>query len=131
MNQDDKIKYWIELASRDLETALKMLNNAEYHWALFIGHLVLEKSIKAYYSLANADTIPPKTHDLVKLAKLSHLELNEDQILFYNRVNDFNIEARYPDEKLNFYKLATLDFTKLNLDLIIKEHLWIKSLLML
>ncbi len=131
MVQKDKVLYWINLASRDLETAVKLQNNNEFHWALFVGHLVLEKSIKSYFCLNNNETIPPKTHDLVKLAKSSRLILDEEQILFYNRVNDFNIEARYPDEKLNFYKLATPEFTKKNLDLITKEHLWIKSLLKL
>lgn len=131
MEQKKKIEYWIDLASRDLETAFKLQSSKEFHWALFIGHLVLEKSIKAYFCSNNELIIPPKTHDLVKLAKISSLALNDDQIFFYNRVNDFNIEARYPDEKLNFYKIATEEFTKENLDLIKKEHIWIKSLLKL
>lgn len=80
------------------------------------------------YSKFKEET-PPRTHDLVKLAKFSNVVLSDEQLLFYNKVNDFNIEARYPDEKLGFYRIATKKFAEENLNKIKQEFLWIKSLL--
>lgn len=128
MTKDSKILYWLKTAESDLTTAEKLFLSEDYHWCLFIGHLVIEKILKAIYTQNNADT-PPKMHDLVKLSKLAKVNLNDERILFYNRINDFNIEARYPDEKLSFYKIATKDFAEYNLNLIKEEFLWLKSLL--
>jgi HEPN domain-containing protein len=61
---------------------------------LYIAHLVLEKALKAYYYFARND-IPPRTHDLLKLAILSNLIMTQNQKKLYLRFNDFNIEARY------------------------------------
>ncbi len=126
MKNNSKIAYWIQTAESDLVTAEKLFQSGEYHWALFLGHLVLEKAIKAYFCKFIDDT-PPRIHDLVKLAKVSNLKLDNNKVYFYNRVNDFNIEARYPDEKMTFYKVATKEFAYENLELIKQELQWIKS----
>jgi len=44
-----------------------------------------------------------------------------------DRINDFNMEARYPDEKLSFYKTCSEEFTKENLDIIKEMYNWLKS----
>ena len=52
------------------------------------------------------DEIPPKTHDLIKLAKLSgiYFEMSEFQRSFLEILLPLNIEARYPDYKDNIGK---------------------------
>jgi HEPN domain-containing protein len=126
VEKDDYIKYWVQIANYDLATAENLFMTGDYHWCLYIGHLSLEKLLKAVFS-QNNEVTPPKTHDLVKLSKLANLKLTEEQSIFYNRVNDFNIEARYPDEKLNFYRIATKEFTEENFSRIKEEFKWIKS----
>ncbi len=126
MNDNSKILYWLNTAESDLLTAGKLFSSGDYHWCLFIGHLVVEKMLKALYTQNNNDT-PPRTHDLVKLAKLAKIDLNTSKITIYNRINDFNIEARYPDEKLSFYKVATKEFAENNFQIIIEEAQWLKS----
>lgn len=126
MEKDDYINYWIKIANYDLATAENLFTTGDYHWCLYIGHLSLEKLLKAVFS-QNYEGTPPKTHDLLKLAKLANVKITEEQAIFYNRVNDFNIEARYPDEKLNFYKIATKEFTEENFSRIKEEFKWIKS----
>ena len=54
------------------------------------------KLLKALFVLNNNNKIPPKTHNLTKLAKISKLKLSAEQILFLDEVNDFNLEVRYP-----------------------------------
>ena len=85
----------------------------KYDWCLFIGHLVLEKSLKAVFVNANENRVPTKTHNLVKLAEVSSLDLTDEQKVFLGEVNDFNLETRYPDYKLEFYKLYERIYRKI------------------
>ncbi len=73
--------------------------------------------------------MPPKIHNLRKLASLSNLTLTEDQELFLDRINTFQIEARYAEAKNELYKIATKDFTSDNLKEIKENFLWLKSLI--
>jgi len=124
----EQIDYWLEGAEHDLDVAERLFNSGDYDWCLFIGHLVLEKILKSYYCKINQST-PPKIHDLNKLATLSKLDLNLEKKEFFHRVNDFNLEARYPEYKLHFYKVATKEFATNNFTQLKKEFLWIKSLI--
>jgi len=85
-------------------TSESLFETGKNDWALFLGHLVLEKGLKALYVKKNGNSIPPRIHNLVRLAELSLIELSEERKLFLDRVNDFNIEVRYPDYKNEFYK---------------------------
>jgi nucleoid-associated protein YejK len=40
------------------------------------------------------------------------LELNNENLELLEEVSDFNLEARYPDDKFSFYKKSTMEFTK-------------------
>lgn len=51
-------------------------------------------------------------HDLVRLAEKTTLPLSDEQKQLLAKINDFNIEARYPDCKYSFYKLCTKEFTE-------------------
>lgn len=46
----------------------------------------------------------PKIHDLVRLQKLAKIKLADEEVELLNEINDFNIRARYPEYKLQFYK---------------------------
>lgn len=126
MNRIKQIKYWLNSAEADLKTAENLFGTKDYNWSLFVGHLVLEKALKAFYTHSVAE-VPPKTHDLIKLARKAELELSKSQVVFLSKVNDFNIEARYPDFKNSFYKVANAEFAKRNLRKIREEFEWIKS----
>jgi len=52
------------------------------------------------------------THDLVRLAKLAKIPLDQKLISQLNEITTFNIEARYDDYKLSFYKKANLEYAK-------------------
>lgn len=125
MTVEEQIKYWINLAENDLPAAESMFNNGHNSWSLFIGHLVLEKMLKAIYVRDNRES-PPKTHDLVKLAKSTELVLKQEQLEFLNFVTGFNIESRYTDYKSKFYKLCTKEFTSENLKKIKEMYKWLK-----
>ncbi len=90
---------------------------------MFIAHLVLEKILKAHYVKDTGET-PPKIHELVKLAEKTKLNFTDEQVEFLDRVNDFNLETRYPDYKLKLFK----NFTEENFTRIKEMYLWLKSL---
>lgn len=129
MTQEEHIKYWVNGAQRDLKTAGSLLKTKRYDWCLFIGHLVLEKTLKALFVQNNDNKIPPKIHNLVKLAELSSIELNDEKREFLDEVNDFNPEVRYPDYKNEFYNRCTKKFTEKYFKQIKENYKWLKSLL--
>ena len=112
MNVQEHVAYWLASAENDLDAAHQLFLSAKYDWCLFISHLVVEKTLKAYFVYQNDNKIPPKTHNLLKLAELSDLGLSEEQKLLLDEVNDFNIEVRYPEYRREFYKLCTREFAE-------------------
>jgi len=110
----DAIKYWEEIAKHDHKTMLSLYKSKEYSNTLFFGHIVLEKIIKGLV-VKKINEQPPRIHDLVRLAKMADLHLSNEDIIFLNEVNEFNIRARYPENKLEFYKKCTPIYTKKNL----------------
>ncbi len=112
MEIKEHIQYWQDSAENDWSAAENLFASGKYDWCLFIGHLVLEKILKALFVQDNNNQLPPKTHSLIKLVKRTDLELMEEQIIFLDEVNDFNIETRYPQYKNEFYKRCTREFAE-------------------
>jgi HEPN domain-containing protein len=108
-----QIAYWINSANHDLEVAETLFQSGKYDWCLYIAHLVLEKALKAFY-VKNVGKLPPRIHDLVRLANMAGIEFDEETLEFLDAANTFNMSTRYPDEKLRFYKICTPDFTNEN-----------------
>lgn len=106
-----QVEYWLDSAKHDLDVSETLFQSGKYDWCLFIAHLVLEKTLKAFY-VKNVGKLPPRIHDLVRMANLAKVEFNEDTLEFLDAVNTFNLSTRYPDEKLRFYKLCTQEFTQ-------------------
>jgi len=126
MKKEDHIRYWITVAEHDLQTAESMFGTKHYDWCLFLGHLVLEKILKAHY-VEKEEKTPPKSHNLVYLAELVKINLSNEQIDFLEKVNDYNLEGRYPDYKYSFYELCTEDYTKENFSKIKELYYWIRE----
>lgn len=102
-----QIKYWLKTAKDDFETALLIFNGGiNYHHSCFFRHLVIEKTLKALV-VNNTKKHPPYSHDLILLADKAGLTLDDNLKEFLELLNRFVIEARYPDEKFEFFKLAT------------------------
>jgi len=99
MTKNEIAKYWVNSSEVDFLAMETLLNNGHYVWALFIGHLVIEKLLKAYY-VRNVNTNVPRTHDLTKIAEKGNLVLSEEQKDLLDEVTTFNIKSRYPDYKM-------------------------------
>ena len=73
--------------------------------------------------------MPPKIHNLVRLAELSKIEIDDEQKFLLDKINDFNIQTRYPDYKLEFYKRCNTEYTNEYLGKIKECYKWLSSLL--
>mgnify|MGYP001573493690 FL=1 len=111
MDIKEHIEYWLKSAAYDMETADTLFQNRKYDWCLFIGHLVIEKVLKAFYVQSKKE-IPPKIHNLVRLAENTGISFTDEQLALLADINDFNIETRYPDLKFKFYQTCTMEFTE-------------------
>ncbi len=113
MDTTGSINYWLETSKHDYDACFDLLKNTErYDWALFIAHLSLEKLLKAAWIKNNNSNQPPMIHNLLKLSNDAGLNLTDEQKIVLAEFNDFNIETRYPDYQLHFYRLCTKDFTE-------------------
>jgi HEPN domain-containing protein len=129
MTIEEHIAFWLDSADEDLLVADNLFICGNYSWCLFIGHLVLEKALKANYVKVNSNKVPPKIHDLIKLASKSNIELNKEQSIFFELVNRYCIAARYIEYKNELLKVATKEITAETLNHIKKEFTWLKSLI--
>lgn len=78
MDRIEQIKYWVETSNQDYSTMIHLFESKDYHWSLFVGHLVIEKLLKALY-VKNTDSRIPKIHDLLRLAERCNLKLTDEQ----------------------------------------------------
>ena len=128
MENNTIIESWINSSDNDFLTMNDMYKTKHFDWALFIGHLAIEKLLKALY-LKTTGEHPPLIHDLRRLAEKIKLSLTEDRIIQLDSISRFNIRARYDDYKQSFSKLCTVEFTDEWISKINECRLWIKQML--
>jgi HEPN domain-containing protein len=129
LNKNKLIKYWIEGSDDDFETMIAMFDSTKYSWSLFIGHLMIEKLLKAYYVKTKSD-YPPFIHNLFRLAEMADLNVTNYQKEQLITITAFNINTRYDDYKMSFKKQCTLNFTAEWIDKLIELRTWIKTLIL-
>lgn len=117
---------WLVSSDEDYDTMITMFENKKYNWSLFIGHLLIEKLLKALFA-SKIQLYPPYIHNLFRLAELCELELTEAEKTFFITVTAFNINARYDDYKLSFYKKCTPEYSHDWLEKIKYYRIWIKE----
>jgi HEPN domain-containing protein len=123
----DKIKnHWIVTSNDDFNTMNKLFKSKSYNWALFVGHISVEKLLKALYVKLHKKHAPT-THNLYRLAELCEIELTKDYSDWLDMITSFNINARYDDYKKEFYKLCTKKYTDLWIDRIKELRKWIEQ----
>jgi HEPN domain-containing protein len=129
LNKDKLIKFWMDGSDDDFGTMTAMFDSKKYSWSLFIGHLMIEKLLKAYYVKIKSD-YPPFIHNLLRLAEKADLELTDDQKEQLVTITAFNINVRYDDYKMSFKNQCTPEFTIEWINKLKKIRLWIKTLIL-
>jgi HEPN domain-containing protein len=117
---------WLNQAEYDLNTAEYMFSGRRYFYAIFMGHLSLEKALKGLYQKKLAAT-PPKTHNLLYLMSKAEIKPPEEIGKFIVKLNEASVATRYPEELRNLERDFTAPIAK---DMLAKtkEALeWIRS----
>ena len=126
INIEKIYNHWITTSDKDFETMVHLYNSKDYHWALFIGHIVIERLIKAVV-VKKTNEHAPFTHDLRRLAKLSQIEFKNEHLVWLDTITTFNMNTRYDSYKQAFYKKCTSDFTSEWISNIKELRKWIKA----
>ena len=126
MNIEKTYIHWVTTSDKDFSTMLHLYNSKDFHWSLFIGHIVIERLLKACV-VRESQKHAPFTHDLTKLAYLSGLQFTEEYLDWLDTITTFNMNARYDSYKEAFYKKCTFDFTTEWIEKIKILQSWIKE----
>jgi HEPN domain-containing protein len=127
-NIEKTVNYWLEGADYDMGVAEAMYKKRKYPYALFMGHLALEKVLKAVVVKTTCKHAP-YTHSLEKLARKSKIDAPTQTQIKLREFMEFHFEARYPDEQKAFYKKCSRSYTKEKLQEIKEIFEWLKSCL--
>jgi len=122
------VEQWVEGSEESLRIMTLLYKNNEYTNALFYGQLTLEKLLKALYAKTNKENPhAPKTHNLVLLADKCNLNVDDEMKKELATISRFNLEARYDDEKKDFFKTCTKEFTQKQIVNIKEIREWLKE----
>lgn len=125
MDTHKKIDYWLLGSDEEMIVAEELLERERFRHAMYFAHLGLEKILKAHVT-KKTNEIPPKIHNLVKLADIASIDISTEQREFLGSFNTYQTEARYPDD-INVIispKTATVDFAKAK-----EMQKWLKKML--
>jgi len=123
---DKTVSYWEEGAIYDIDTAETLFQNGKYPYALFFGHLAIEKLLKALF-VKQKKQHAPFTHSLPFLASKLKIEIPEEMKEKLAGFMRFYFEGRYPDKQKEFYKKCTKEFAMENLNEIRDTFKWLKE----
>ena len=68
MDKIDKVEYWCKTAEQDWKVTRHLFEKGDFSYALFFGHLTIEKILKAIF-VDRHDKTPPFSHNLVYLSE--------------------------------------------------------------
>lgn len=125
-NIDKLVQHWLDSADKNQVTMYHLVDSKDYSWALFLGHLVVEKNLKALY-VKRLQKHAIFSHDLLRLANKIDLKLSEEYEEWLDKITTFNLNARYDNYKQDFYQLCTKEFADIWLNRIETIQLWLRN----
>jgi HEPN domain-containing protein len=123
---EEVVQYWIDEAEDALTILDHLFEKGDYSYALFFGHLAIEKMLKGLYVENKGEHAPP-VHNLPRLARLADIQLSQERNDQLVLITAFNIEARYPDLKRSFRKKCTREYTVAQIQVIKDIMKWLRK----
>ena len=111
MAKEQHIAYWLKSSEEDELTMWALFESGRYTHSLFFGHLYIEKLCKALWIKNNNGNTPPFIHNLLKLLNGIDSGLSEADILFLDKLNEYQLKGRYPDYVQNLKQQTTKEYT--------------------
>lgn len=89
-----------------------MLETKRYLYVGFMCHQAVEKILKAFYCFEHHEDAP-FTHNLILLLERTSLfkEISSEYLKFIQKLRPMNIEARYPEYKMEQFNKLDLKTT--------------------
>ena len=109
-NYEKIVQFWKDSSDQNHETMQHLMQSKDYSWALFLGHLVIEKILKAHY-VNKHQRHPLFIHDLLRLARKTDILLTEQQEEWLDEITTFNVNTRYDNYKQEFRNRCTEGYT--------------------
>ncbi len=123
MDVQKQIDYWVTSSDEDFAAAKSLLEKDHLRHCLFFAHLAVEKTLKAHVTRRTED-VPPRIHNLVRLAEIGGLSLDPEQASFLNRFDLYQLEGRYPD---SIQIQLDLEYAREKLGLVEEILKWLKA----
>jgi HEPN domain-containing protein len=120
------VQYWKESSEYDLDTGKSLIEAKRFPYALFFGHLALEKLLKALV-VENTKEHAPYSHSLPLLAEKSGIEISDELMDKLAEYTEFNIEARYPTGRKEFFQKYTEGFVKKKFKEVEEVYQWFQK----
>ena len=89
-------RYSYSRSEEDIAAAETLMEKGHLRHALFFAHLAIEKILKAHVTRKTGD-VPPRIHNLVRLAEMAEVALDPKRADFLRRFNLYQLEGRYPE----------------------------------
>jgi len=118
------VRYWKDSASYDIGTGKSLLEAKRFPYALFFGHLSLEKVLKALV-VKSSRNHAPYTHSLILLAAKTNVQFSESILDRLAEYTNFHLESRYPAETKEFYEKCTEEFAESKFHEIEELYQWL------
>lgn len=96
MDRERHVEYWETSSGEDLDAARDLLDRKHVRHGLFFLHLSVEKLLKGII-VGKTGELPPRSHDLQRLAELAGLAPTIERSEWLARLNKHCLEGRYPD----------------------------------
>lgn len=96
LDREKHAAFWKMGAQEDLGAAARLLETGHRRHGLFFAHLAVEKALKGLATLRTGE-VPPKSHDLLRLAEVADLVVDEVRAVSMARLGRFCMEGRYPE----------------------------------
>jgi len=111
MDNFEKCNYWLSLSNDDLNTAKVLLKSKILLQSGYYCNQVIEKAFKAAITKVTQE-VPPKIHDLPKLAQKCSLwkNLSDNQKELLKKLIPLQIEARYPQYKEKIFQTLSVKY---------------------
>ena len=125
---NDSVQQWMDQADYDLETARAMLQSKRLLYVLFCCQQAVEKALKGVVAY-RTDELPPRTHNLTRLAELAGLQLNDEDSDFIARLSATYMQSRYPSGVAELSRSVNRELSELVLSQKERMIRWLRSTL--
>jgi len=102
MDNNEKYRYWLDIAEYDLATAEDMNRSARWLYVAFMCQQAIEKLVKGLYVLY-VDEDVPRVHNISQVINKYADQLSEDVLesyyVLFEKLTSFYIAGRYPKYK--------------------------------